>query len=211
MSRFPFRWGAYRGIEGLPLGIVASNALVYLFEAFNPGLTASLQLYFPALRAGEYWRLLTFLFVPPPSGPFFLLLWLYMVYLFASSLERAWGSFRFTLFYLLTAACTAAVGFYPALEPVTNTYLNTALFLAFAALYPEMEVLLFFVLPVRVKYIGAVTWGWMAWDFFRGGAVTRWSVAAAVFSYLCFLGPDLWERLRLRWQVFRNRRRWEDR
>jgi membrane associated rhomboid family serine protease len=208
MPRSPIRWGAFQGIEGLPLMIVASNALVFLFELTNPGLTAYLRLSFPALAAGEYWRLLTFLFVPPPMNPLFVVLWLYLLYLYASSLERVWGSFRFTLYYLLAAVTTAAVGFYPAGEAVTNTYLNAGLFLAFTALFPEMEVLLFFVIPTKVKYLGMVTWVWLLWDFLVLGAVPRLTIGAAVFSYLCLLGPGLWDRIRLRWQVFQNRRRW---
>jgi hypothetical protein len=73
-----------------------------------------------------------------------------------------------------------------------------------------MELLLFFVLPVKVKYLGYLTWVWLAWDFGTMGSTTRLAIAAAVLSYLVLLGPALRERVLLRWQVFRNRRRWKN-
>lgn len=206
--RLRSRWGSFEGIEGLPLIIVSSNALVFLFDLVQPGLTAFLRLSSAALAAGEYWRLATFLFVPPPMHPLFMVFWLYLVYLYAAALERAWGTFRFTVYYLVGAVATAAVGFYPSMDPVPNAYLNASLFLAFAALFPDMELLLFFVLPVKVKVLGYLAWAWLAWDMAVGGATTRLTIAAALLSYLVLLGPTLRDRAVLRWTVFRNRRRW---
>lgn len=209
MKRLPDRWGRFDGIDGLPLIIVASNALVYLFELMQPGLLNSLVLFPGAVHAGEWWRLITFLFVPPPMSPFFMLFWLYLLYTYASALENEWGTFRFTVFYLVGALLTAAVGLVPVRGLVPNIYLNASLFLAFAALFPDFELLLFFILPLKVKYLGYATWLWLAWAFLTGGVLARLAVAAAVANCLLLLGPDLWEKAALRWQVYRNRRRWK--
>ncbi|HNA61238.1 MAG TPA: hypothetical protein PLT11_09275, partial [Elusimicrobiota bacterium] len=111
---------------------------------------------------------------------------------------------------LVGSLATAAVGFFPSPEPVPNAYLNASLFLAFTALFPDMELLLFFILPVKVKVLGYLTWVWLAWDFWAMGPTTRLAIAAAILSYLVLLGPALRERAMLRWQVFRNRRRWKN-
>lgn len=208
MKRLPDRWGPFDGIDGLPLIIVASNALVYLFELMQPGLLNSLVLFPGAVHAGEWWRLITFLFVPPPMSPFFMLFWLYLLYTYASALENEWGTFRFTVFYLVGALLTALAGLVPVRGLVPNIYLNASLFLAFAALFPDFELLLFFVLPLKVKYLGYATWIWLGWSFLTAGFLARLAVAAAVANYLLILGPDLWEKATLRWQVYRNRRRW---
>ncbi len=207
--RFPARWRSFAGIDGLPLIIVSSNALVFLFDLVQPGLTAHLRLSHSALAAGEYWRLVTFLFVPPPLNPIFMVFWLYLIFLYASALERAWGSFRFTVYYLAGALATALTGFVPSLDAVPNAYLNAGLFLAFTTLFPDMELLLFFFIPLKVKYLGILTCMWMAWNFATGSATARLTVAASLVSYGLFLGPELWERARLRWQVLQNRRRWK--
>lgn len=206
--KLPDRLGPFHGVEGLPLIIAASNAVVYLYDMVRPGLAAYLVLAPGALYAGEYWRLATFLFVPPPMSPLFLFFWLYLLYVYADALETSWGPFRFTLFYAAGALATMAAGLFPAPGAVPNAFLNASLFLAFATLFPDVELLLFFFIPVKVKYLGWATGIWMAWCLGTGDALTRLAVAAALGNYLLFMGPDLWEKGKLRWQVWGNRRRW---
>ncbi len=207
MRRLP-RWFRPE-VEGLPLILVSSHALVALFELARPGLTPSLWLVPGAVYAGEFWRLLTFLFVPPALSPLFLLFWLYLFYVYADALETEWGAPRFTAFYLLGAALTAAAGLWPAPGLVPNVYLNASLFLAFAWLFPDFELLLFFVLPLKVKYLGYGTAAWMAWRFVAGDVLTRLAVAAALANFLLLLGPDLWERSKGWWELRRHRGRWK--
>ncbi len=199
----------FKGIEGLPLIIVASNALVYIFQLMNPGMAESLVLAPPAVLSGEYWRLLTFLFVPPAMSPIFILFWLYLLYLYAEALENIWGSARFTLYYLIGAVATAALGFFPAWGIVRNTYLNAGLFLAFTALFPNFELLFFFVIPMKVKYLGYFTWGWMALAFYQGGTLDRLAIGAAIIPYLIFIGPSHWQSISLFYRSWRNRGRWD--
>lgn len=207
MRRLPIRWGRFHGIEGLPLIIVATNALVYLFEMFNPGLVSQLVLSPRAVYHGEIWRLFTFLFVPPGMGLLFIAFWLYLLYVYASALENEWGTFRFTLYYAVGALATAAVGVIPVRGIVPNVFLNASLFLAFAALFPDFELLLFFILPVKIKYLGYLTWIILAFNFLSGGTLVRLAILAALLNYILFLGPDIWEGIQLRLQVYRNRRR----
>jgi hypothetical protein len=199
----------FKGIEGLPLILVASNALVYIFELMNPGLVSSLVLSPSVAQSGEYWRFLTFLFVPPPMSAFFLFFWLYLLYLYAEALETEWGCARFSAYYLVGAAATAAVGFIPAWGVVPNIYLNTSLFLAFAALFPDFELLVFFFIPLKVKYLGYFTWAWMAWSFYGGSSLDRWAIAAALLAYILFMGPSLWQKTALRVHSWKRRGQWE--
>ncbi|MGQ0645747.1 MAG: hypothetical protein ACT4O3_09690 [Elusimicrobiota bacterium] len=198
----PRRAIRFPGIEGLPLILVASNALVYVFELLNPGISGALALSPAHVRAGEVWRLLTFLFVPPAMSVFFMFFWLYLFYIYAAALEEQWGSSRFTLFYLVGALATAAVGLAPAPGYVSNAYLNASLFLAFATLHPNFEILIFFILPVKVKYLGYFTWAWMAWSFLGGGTLGRLAVAAAAGNFLIFFWKDIVDNLRLKFRRF---------
>jgi membrane associated rhomboid family serine protease len=209
VKSLPERWGNFEGIHGLPLIIVASHALVYLFELLNPGLTPWLELSREGLALGEWWRPLTFLFVPPALSPLFEFFWLYLLYVYADALEQQWGSFRFTVFYLAGALATAVTAFHPSGEAVPTVYLNAMLFVAFATLFPKFELWLFFVLPVQVRWLAAATLAWMAWRVWVGGPATRLAVAAAWAGYALVLGPDLWERFLLWREVRRNRRRFE--
>jgi len=208
MKRLPDRWGPFHGIENLPLILVASMGLVFIFELLMPGLVSSLVLSPGRVMGGDYWRFLTFLFVPPTMHPLFMVFWLSLVYLYAESLEAQWGTFRFTVYYLIGAIGTAAVGLVPAPGIVSNVYLNASLALAFAALFPNYELLLFFVLPVKIKYLAYLTWAWLAWSFYAGGILDRLAIVAALLAFFLVLGPDIWDRLTLWAQASRGRRRW---
>jgi hypothetical protein len=218
MVRSPIRWASFPGIEGLPLIIVFSNVLVYVFNLFQPGLIDLLNLSHDALWAGQWWRLITFVFVPPfsaggglasPSAFNLIMMFVWFMFLntMVTALEQAWGSARFTLYFLVGVLATALVGLLPFSGSLTNGYLQASLFLAFAALFPDVEVLLFFILPVKVKWMGYVTWGTIGFGFLWGHAPTRFTIAAGLVNYFLVLGPDLWGRARLRWQTYQNRRR----
>ncbi len=219
MTRFRLRDGS--GIEGLPLIIVLSNALVFLFNAFQPGLIDLLNLSNDALRAGQWWRLVTFVFVPPfvsdgaaaslsPLGVLMMVVWFMFLHTMVTALDEAWGSFRFTVYFLAGVAATALVGLLPLHGVVTNGYLQASLFLAFATLFPDVEVLLFFLLPVKVKWLGYVTGASLGWALLTGGTLTRLTVVAGLVNYFLILGPDLWDRVLARWRAARHRKRFQD-
>ncbi len=216
------RWASFGGIEGLPLIIVFSNVLVYLFNLFQPGLIDLLNLSHDALWAGQWWRLVTFVFVPPFSAsgslgtpsPFHVVMmfvWFMFLHTMVTSLEQAWGSARFTVYFLVGVLATALVGLLPFSGSLTNGYLQASLFLAFAALFPNVEVLLFFLLPVKVKWMGYFTWASIGLGFLWGTPPVRFTIVAGLVNYFLILGPDLWTRARLRWQTFQNRRRFRGR
>ena len=125
--------------------------LVYLLSLLFPPLTGLLSLDRAALFRGQVWRLLTFLFVPPTTSPLWILFQLYFNCLLGRGLEQQWGVFRFNLYYLcgmvgaILAALLTGYG--------TNNYLNLSLFFAFAAFYPDYKLLIFFILPVKIKYL----------------------------------------------------------
>jgi hypothetical protein len=162
-----------------------------------------------AIRGGQYWRLITFLFVPPPMGFIWMFFWLLVLYQFSLALEREWGDFRFCLFYGIGALSTILAALLIVGDTLTNVPLNTTLFLAFATLFPEYEVLLFFILPVKVKILALITWLWMIWQFAAGSFSMRVAIGASLVNYLIFFGPQIWENIKLRAQVYQNRRRFK--
>lgn len=113
---------------------------------------------------GQVWRLVTFLIQPIDDNLFFLLISLYLYYMIGTSLEQRWGSFRFNLYYFsgiifnLLAVVVLYVAFYVITGtgfsfPISLEYLNLSLFLAFAVEFSEVRLLLFFVIPIKIKYL----------------------------------------------------------
>ena len=151
------------GIPNLMMYVVIGNLLVYILMMFSNAAAISF-LYFDlaGLLRGEIWRIITFIFVPSSTNPMLLVLSLYFYYWIGSTLERQWGTAKFTIYYvsgvLLTvlgtvlASLLSGVYFLPA---IGADYVNLSMFLAFAVLFPNVQVLLLFVIPVKMK--------WLAW------------------------------------------------
>lgn len=196
------RWS----IPRLPLIIVVGHAAVYLLSFGQPELINLLTFSAEDVFAGQIWRLFTYLFIPPATHPFFIIFWLYLIYIYASGLEHEWGEFRFSLFYAIVAICISFAGLVLG-GNVTNVPLNTSLFLAFAAVYPDFELMLFFFLPVKVKYLAWLGWLGIVYALIAGTAGTRIAVSASLINYMLFFSGRHWEFLQLKFMVYRNRRR----
>ena len=141
------------GIPNLMTILVVGTALVYLMDLFSGGMfSAMLDFYPAAILRGQVWRLVAFLFIPLSYRPITLLLSLYFYWWIGKSLEREWGTTKFTVFYACGVLFNIIFGFLAGSTSVT--YLNLSLFFAFASLYPDLQVLLIFI-PVKVK--------WLAW------------------------------------------------
>jgi hypothetical protein len=199
----------FLSIPQFPLFIAAANGIIYFMSQAQPAFVERLILDPVAVRAGEWWRVLTFLFVPPQMNPLFLVFWLLLLYQYAMALENAWGEFHFFIFYLLGAAATVLSALLVLHEPLGNVPLNTTLFLAFATLYPDVELLIFFVLPIKVKYLAWFVWLTIAASFVLGSFTTRVALGASLANYGLFFGADIWRAAQLKWEVYQNRRRFK--
>ena len=160
VSRFLYKHPNF-GLPRLMLYLIIGNALVYIFSMMDrTGMLAYWLCLIPSrLLAGELWRLLTFVFVPRTSG-IWLIIELYFYYLIGSTLERAWGAGKFTIYYLCGMLITIVYGILASLITgrtlaLTGSYLNLSMFFVYATLWPENQVRLFFIIPIKVK--------WLAW------------------------------------------------
>lgn len=183
-------------IPGLMRIVVAGMAFVFCCDLLFPAAQLPYYLYFdPVLIArGQVWRLVSFIFLPPESSLLFIVFALYFYYLIGTSLENEWGSFRFSLYYLVGMLGTIIAGFISG--GATNSFLNLSLFFAFAAVYPNMQVLLFFFIPLKIKYLALFDAFLFLIQFILGGWQVRAVILASLLNLLLFFGPTLWRQLR---------------
>lgn len=152
------KFGRY-AINNLMYYIIILYIVGYLVDMLNPGFFYSyLSLNVEAILHGQVWRLLTFLAQPMDTSIIFLVFALHLYYMIGQHLEAQWGAFRFNLYFfagvLFHIIAAFVVYFVTGVSmPIGTTYLNLSLFFAFAALYPNVEFLLFFIIPVKVKYL----------------------------------------------------------
>jgi len=195
------------GIPNLMRYIVAGNVLVYLLAMFsNWGAVSFLGFSLGGLLHGEVWRILTFVFVPRESNILFLAISLYFYYFVGSVLEREWGTAKFTLYYfsgailtLLTAVVASLITGNTFYTVYGTGYINLSMFFAFAMLFPDMQVLLFFIIPVKIK--------WLAWAdaaFFAIGIVQSlitgyvigWTTPViALLNFVVYFWTDIMDKL----------------
>ncbi|MGI6537659.1 MAG: rhomboid family intramembrane serine protease [Caldicoprobacterales bacterium] len=198
-------------IRDLMTYIVVINAVVYVLEMLVPQSNLFMKFYLnPSLvMRGEIWRLITFLFLPPTMHPIWTIFALYFYYLVGSNLENQWGSFRFNLYYLIGVICTIIASFIGK-GTVTTEHLNLSLFLAFAYLFPNFEVLLFFFIPVKIKYIAYLNWAFIVFSLIFNPLPMKLAAIASVVNFFIFFWSDLFTNLKLRRQTYKNRKRFKD-
>ena len=173
-------------VPNVVLVLIGAQLFIYAMILIGRIEFTSLLLAPKAVLAGEWWRLVSFLIAPPhvPATLFqglFLAFFWYIFWMMSSALESAWGVFRFNVF-LLAGIVLSIIGAFlgqfisPSTFIVISPYfLYLSVFFAFATLHPNIEFLIFFILPMKVK--------WLAWF-------------VAVITALSFLGaPSMGHRV----------------
>jgi len=159
------KYGRY-AISNLMYYIVFINIIGAVIGVINPQIYSLwLSLDFDRIFHGQVWRLFTFILEPAVSSPtdvFWFAINQYLYYMIGNALERAWGAFRFNMYYLSGVLLTilGCLVLYlawgvPSIG-IGLGYVYQAMFLAFAVLYPDMQLMLFFILPIKVKWLGII-------------------------------------------------------
>jgi len=176
-------------IERLTTFIVGGMAIAYVLCLARPEFYLHLQLV-PQLVPSQPWRLVSFLFLPPDMSMIWVFLALYFTWLIGTNLEAEWGALKFNLFYLVGALGTTAAAFITG-HPQGNAFLNLSLYFAFATLFPDFVVSLFFVIPVRIKWLAMITAAYVGLKFFTGDIGTKAAIAASFANYLLFFSGHI--------------------
>jgi membrane associated rhomboid family serine protease len=192
------------GIPNLMLTIVIGNAIVfllYMLTGYDASKISFLSFNLNSLLHGEIWRLVTYIFVPSSSNLFFMLIALYFYYWIGSTLERQWGQAKFNLYYfsgvlltVLGAVIASLISGYNVTVAGTE-YVNLSMFFAFAMLFPNTQVLLFFIIPIKMKWLAILDGVFFAWQIV--GALAAGSLGGALMpvvallNFLVFIYPEL--------------------
>lgn len=189
----------FLAIPGLPGFLTAMTAGAALLASAKPEFAQALALDPEALARGQVWRALTFLVVPPQSSLLWMLLWLALIYACLSALDLAWGEFKLTVYLAIgalastaAALATGAVG--------DNGPVHLANFLAFARLAPDREVLVMFVIPIKMRWVAALAAALTAIQLAAGDAASRAHLLAGLSAYLVYFGSGHWQDLKFAWR-----------
>lgn len=207
LDRLQWKFGRF-AISNLMYYIVAGMAVVFVmdlvvFPASNFSLYNLLAFDRDAVFHGQIWRIISFVLIPPDSSIIFIVFSLYFYWLIGSALENQWGAFKFNVFYFCGAICTMVVGLITGYA--TNYYLNMTLFLAFAIVYPNFQVLLFFCIPIKVKFLAIVDALVLAVSFYYSGWSGRIALLVAIANIILFFWHDFIDSIK----AYKRRRQWQ--
>ncbi|MCM1144804.1 MAG: rhomboid family intramembrane serine protease [Blautia sp.] len=209
MSSFERKFGKY-AIRNLSVVLVICYAIGYVVELLAPGLVFYLTLDPYEVLHGQVWRLVTWILIPPSEGNiFFTLLMLYFYCSIGTTLERTWGTYRYNVYIFEGILFTIAGSFLAmafaylfqgeqiALQGAqmyflinsmyfSTYYINMSIFLAFAATFPDVSVLLMFIIPIKVKWLGIIYGIMLIFSFLQGGMYIKFAIAASLFNFIVF-------------------------
>ena len=190
------------GIPGLMKYIVFISAVVFIIYRMDTTSTLiSLLVFHPALiLRGEVWRLFTWLFLPLNGDFIFTAIMLYFYFFIGTTLEREWGTAKFTIYYIFGILLNLIYGFvinyipgiYPFLAP---NFINLSMFFAFAVLFPDQRMMLFFFIPIKVKWLAMVNAAFFIYsivsDLIVGNIVVALLPIVALLNFFIMCGHDL--------------------
>ncbi len=191
------------GIPNLMLFIIGGNVIVYIMDMLSNFTFSGVLSFVPyAIFHGQIWRLLSFIFVPESAGnPLLFAIMLYFYYFIGSNLEQQWGTARFNVFYFSGVVLSILTGLLIGLlgggmmVTASMEYVNLSLFFAFTTMYPDMTVLLFFIIPVKMKWLAWVDAAFFAvgviQSLFAGQFLLALIPIIALLNYFIFFGADL--------------------
>lgn len=186
------RWA----IPNLTQVLVVGQVLSYVLVQLRPEILDRIALIPARVLQGEVWRLLTLIFDPPATALLWAFLFWYFFYFLGTALEAAWGAFRYNVYLAVGYLATVAVAFVTPEVAASNSFLYASVFLAFATLYPDYQIYLFFVLPIRVRWLALLMWLGYALQLVRGDWATRLALLASISNYLLFSYGEIWRRIK---------------
>lgn len=201
VSRFCYNHPQF-GFSNLMMYIIGGNVIVFLLDMFSQGTASAMLCFEPysIFRLHEIWRLVTFIFVPMSSTPVMFALSMYIYYNLGNLLEGVWGTARFNTYYFMGAllnvlfASFSYLAFNYALY-ASMYYVNLSLFLAYITLYPDGYIRLYFIIPIKTKWMGilyAIILGYDIITFMVAGRfLNAGFILISILNYLVFF----WENL----------------
>lgn len=184
INRMERKFGKY-AIHNLMKYVMLVYAAGFIIDLINPYFYSQwLMLDIDKLLQGQIWRLVTFVIQPMESNILFMVLMLYVYFMIGNSLERAWGSFRFNVYYFsgVLFNILAVVIIYVVTYlwtgvgisyPISLYYINMSMFLAFATLFPDLQFYIMFLIPVKAKFLAIFYVVMLAYDIINAFRVNK--------------------------------------
>lgn len=192
ISKFERKFGKY-AIKNLTLYLIIGYVIGYLISLFSPELYTLLNFNPYMIFKGQVWRVVTWVITAPEDLGVLVIVMLFLYYSLGQTLEKTWGTYRYNV-YIFSGLLYTVVGalilyivmcaYYGSYIPaeligtniglyVSTYYINMSIFLAAAVTYPDMELLLYFIVPIKIKWFGLIYGIMIVYDIFNAFKTAR--------------------------------------
>ena len=198
LNKMERKFGRF-AIQGLMKYIILFYVAGYLIEFLAPQAYSFLTLEpYLMFHYGQVWRLVSWVLIPPPTGNFFFaIIMIILYYQLGTALERTWGAFKFNV-YIFGGMIFTVLGalllyvIYGVNTPVSmggsfsTYYINMTIFLAFAMCYPDMRIMLYFIIPIKMKWMAGIYAALIIYEMIISSWGGRVAIIASVLNFLIF-------------------------
>lgn len=194
LNKLERKFGRY-AIKNLTTYLLACYGIGYVISFVMPELLNYFSLEPGLILSGQIWRLFSWVIIPPSTGIIFMIFMMLLYYSLGNTLENIWGAFRYNLYmfsgmmftvigafivYFLTGGALGIGLFF------STYYVNMSIFLACAAIMPELQLYLYGILPVKMKWFAFLDIALLVMDAISGGIVVRISIFASLLNFIIF-------------------------
>lgn len=202
LNKLERKFGRF-AIPNLIVWLIGAYIIGFVIELVNPAILDYLELSPYHILHGQVWRLVTWIFKSTDTSLFFLLIMALFYFQLGTALERNWGTFRFNVYiiggmlstvvgafilygimYLINGGNT--VGMLLIGSEFSTNYINMSIFLAFAVTYPEMQILLMYIIPIKMKWMAVIYGIMIAVNFIQSGWAGRIAIAMSLLNFIIF-------------------------
>jgi hypothetical protein len=194
LARLERKYG-HRAPGNLTYGLIAAQLAGLVLGLTKPETVGYLEFDIARILHGEAWRIVTWLAIPPSYSPIWALFSLYWLYAMGTALESEWGALKY-LFYFVAGSLGTMIAAAISGAPASNASFLLTLFLAFATLWPDYEIRVFFFIPVKVKWLALLSGLGFIYYTLRQPGFEMLLPVVAVGNYLLFFYEALWQRIR---------------
>ncbi len=202
LNKMERKWGRY-AVPNLMLWLIGAYSIGYILFQANPAIIEYLMLSPYHILHGQVWRLVTWIFMPSTGSLFSLLIMALLYYQLGSALERTWGTFRFNV-YIFSGMIFTVIGAFILYGIMcllgggvtmsamllgygfSTNYINLSIFLAFAVTYPEMQLLLMYIIPVKMKWMAVIYAILTVAQFIEGNWASRIAIVMSLLNFIIF-------------------------
>lgn len=194
LDKMERRFGRY-AIRNLTMYMLAGYAIGYLLSFTMPQLLTYFTLEPALILKGQVWRLLSWVIIPPNDNIIFVIFMMLLYYSLGNTLESYWGAFRYNV-YIFSGILFTVIGAFIVnglIGGVTGFgslystyYINMSIFLACASIMPDYQLLLYGIIPVKMKWLAILDVVLLAVDAVQGGLIIRIVIIASLLNFIIF-------------------------